>query len=206
VSGEHAYAHPRPAVTADVVVLATFGARLRVLLIRRKNEPFRGRWALPGGYVDQNEDLPDAALRELEEETGLRGLPISQIGAFGKPGRDPRGHTVSVAFLAIAPEGGTEVRAGDDAGRARWAPLHRLPSLAFDHAAILAAALGHLETLRGDPSRLLPLLPASFDLEAFARLANAAQQARAVSPREGASRPARRRAASRRGSGSGRGR
>jgi 8-oxo-dGTP diphosphatase len=136
-----AYEYPRPALTVDVVALRGSGAEREVLLIRRANQPYAGRWALPGGFVDENERLEHAARRELAEETGIRRSgPMRQFGAFGDPGRDPRGWTVTVAFL-------TEVRrtedprGGDDADDAAWHRLESLPPLAFDHGRILAAAL-----------------------------------------------------------------
>lgn len=126
-------------VTVDAVVL-TDGDPKKVLLIRRKNEPFKGRWALPGGFVDQDEDLEIAACRELFEETGVKAGATFQIGAFGKPGRDPRHHTVSVAYRFDVPAE-THAVAADDATEAEWFNLDNLPQLAFDHAEILSAAL-----------------------------------------------------------------
>ena len=131
------YRYPHPAVTVDVVVLSDDGA---VLLIRRKGEPFRGRWALPGGFMDIDERLAEAAARELDEETGLAGLQLQQVQAFDDPGRDPRGRTISIAFLARV-RGRPEPRAGDDAAEARWRPLDALPPVAFDHDQIIARAL-----------------------------------------------------------------
>jgi 8-oxo-dGTP diphosphatase len=149
----HTYEYPRPQVAADVILLRqTRNAALEVLLIERRNEPFRGLWALPGGFVDIDEDLPDAARRELGEETGVR-LPddarLVQFGTYGKPGRDPRGRTISVVYLAgVSPEGSAPV-AGDDAARAAWFPLSGLPELAFDHADILADAARRIGTEPG---------------------------------------------------------
>ena len=111
-----------------------------LLLIQRGRDPFKGKWALPGGFVDQDEDLADAAARELLEETGITAGKMAQLGAFGKPGRDPRHRTVSIAFTAFADEGAAAT-AGDDADRAEWFPIDRLPELAFDHAEIIASAL-----------------------------------------------------------------
>jgi 8-oxo-dGTP diphosphatase len=134
------YKYPRPAVTADLVIVAREPKGDRVLLIQRGNDPYKDHWALPGGFVDENEDLVDAAARELEEETGLTGVELKQVGAYGKPGRDPRGHTVTVAFSAIIAEV-MPVRAGDDASMALWFPINALPSLAFDHHDIIRDAL-----------------------------------------------------------------
>ncbi|MCK5942820.1 MAG: NUDIX hydrolase [Planctomycetes bacterium] len=135
------YEFPRPAVTVDTV-LATVGERgeLRVLLIERARDPFGGCWALPGGFVDQHEDLLAAARRELLEETSLEVGPMLQLGAYGTPHRDPRGHTVGVAFLAICgPDELTPV-AGDDAADCRWFAAKRPPALAFDHGDMLRDA------------------------------------------------------------------
>ncbi|MFO7897711.1 MAG: NUDIX hydrolase [Planctomycetota bacterium] len=134
MSGKYCYQYPRPAVTVDVVVLSRDGA---VLLIKRKNEPFKGRWALPGGFVDEDEPLEAAAARELEEETGLRGVALRQLRAYGDPGRDPRGHTVSVVFLAQL-DCRARPRAGSDATEAAWHPTDALPPTAFDHQQIIA--------------------------------------------------------------------
>ena len=111
-----------------------------MLLIKRAQEPFKGQWAFPGGFVDENEALEDAAARELEEETGLSDINVEQIGAFGDPGRDPRGHTISIVFAAVLDEP-RDARAADDASDARWHSARRPPKLAFDHSKILKAAL-----------------------------------------------------------------
>lgn len=141
--GMPTYDYPRPALTVDVVALQGTGALRRLLLVRRGQEPFAGLWALPGGFVDEFESLEHAARRELAEETGLvAGEGMRQAGAFGDPGRDPRGWTVSVAFLLELEDGhGGDVRGGDDAAEAAWHRLDALPPLAFDHDRIVAAAL-----------------------------------------------------------------
>jgi 8-oxo-dGTP diphosphatase len=131
------YPYPRPSLTVDVA-LVTREQAARVLLIQRKADPFAGKWALPGGFVDENERLMDAALRELTEETGLDGVDLEQLHAFGDPGRDPRGWTVSVVYLARVSADQLSPRAGDDAAAAEWFPLDAPPPLAFDHADILA--------------------------------------------------------------------
>jgi len=145
----YTYEYPRPAVTVDIAVFARRGGALQVLLIQRKHAPFEGAWALPGGFVDEHEALEAAAARELREETGLTGVTLAQVGAFGRPGRDPRGHTVSVAFVALVDADRVSVAAGDDAARAEWHPWSALRvggaggrglPLAFDHDEVLAAA------------------------------------------------------------------
>jgi 8-oxo-dGTP diphosphatase len=155
----------RPSVTVDVTLFTYIRNGLRVLLIRRGNEPFAGKWALPGGFVDANEPLEMAAARELREETGMGDVYLEQLAAFGDPGRDPRGWVISVAYLALA---GADViaatRAGDDASDAAWFDIENLPSLAFDHELILSTAVHHMRqklqyTLTG-----LQLLPSEFTL------------------------------------------
>lgn len=133
----YSYKHPRPMVTTDIVVLRAGDAGPEVLLVQRANPPFQGQWALPGGFVDEDEGLEDAARRELQEETGLTGLALAQLCAVGTPGRDPRGHTISVVYVAACPHAKSAAAAGDDAAATRWFPLARLPELAFDHAEIL---------------------------------------------------------------------
>jgi 8-oxo-dGTP diphosphatase len=131
------YDYPRPALTVDAA-LVTREARPRVLLIQRAGEPFKGLWALPGGFVEENERLNDAASRELFEETGIRFTDLEQLYAAGDPGRDPRGWTVGVAYLARVEPDQLKAIAGDDASAVKWFPLDRLPKLAFDHAMLLA--------------------------------------------------------------------
>ena len=158
----HTYEYPRPSVTVDAVVFGYEASELRVLLIERGEEPFRGAWALPGGFIHMDEDLGEAAKRELEEETGIRPLLLEQLGAFGAPGRDPRGHTVTVAFVALVKLGDHSVRAATDAADARWFPANDPPELAFDHRAILEAGRGHLiEAVRTRPVGF-DLLPKHF--------------------------------------------
>jgi 8-oxo-dGTP diphosphatase len=135
--------YERPSLTVDVVVIAPVEGQHKVLLIQRKNPPFKGRWALPGGFVEPYEPLEDAARRELWEETGARPAGLEQLHTFGDPGRDPRGWTVSVAYLAILDEGAAQAlrpQAGDDAAEVGWFDLCDPPPLAFDHADILAHA------------------------------------------------------------------
>jgi 8-oxo-dGTP diphosphatase len=119
-----------------------------VLLVKRRNSPFEGQWAIPGGFVELYEPLEMAARRELREETGLELRQLEQLAAFGDPGRDPRGWTISIAFLALLDESDLqehELRAGTDAAETGWFGLGDLPPLAFDHAAILAKALCRLD-------------------------------------------------------------
>ena len=138
------YEHPHPAVTVDIAVFREASPRLEILLIERAAEPFRGRWALPGGFVGIDEGLEDAARRELAEETGLTGLALEQIGAFGDPGRDPRERVISITFAAFATADEAALQAGSDAQSVSWFSVDGLPALAFDHAKIIATALCHV--------------------------------------------------------------
>lgn len=130
-------------VTVDAVILKNTGD-YQLLLIKRKNEPYKDHWALPGGFVDENEDLKDAAIRELEEETRIKISDLKQIGAFGTPFRDPRGHMVSVAYFGIVPDN-TIAFADDDAAETGWFAIKDLPKLAFDHLDIVNLALQKFE-------------------------------------------------------------
>src|ERR1051326_4404938 len=138
-SKKHTYDFPRPSLTVDVVLI-TEEPRPRVLLIKRKSAPFAGRWAFPGGFVDENEPLEAAARRELKEETGLEVESLEQLHAFGDPGRDPRGWTVTIAFIGRVDAGKVTPVAADDAEEAEWHLVDSPPPLAFDHAEILAVA------------------------------------------------------------------
>ena len=131
-------------LTVDLVAIARDAEGLRVLLVRRGRAPYAGSWALPGGFVEDDEDLPHAARRELSEETGLdlAGVEVTQVGAYGTPGRDPRGRVVSVAYAAVVDAG--EVQGADDAEEAAWVRLPVTEELAFDHERILADALERL--------------------------------------------------------------
>ncbi len=135
----YTYKYPRPAVTADCVVI-TSEEEPRVLLIERGEEPFKGCWAIPGGFLNMDETTEQCAIRELEEETGLKIDQANQIGAYCKVDRDPRGRTISVAYLAIV-ERPLEVSGQDDAAKAKWFPVNALPPLAFDHDEIMADAM-----------------------------------------------------------------
>lgn len=137
--------YERPSVTADVILFTVKDDDLKVLLIRRQRPPFAGQWATPGGFVDMDEPLPVAARRELEEETGLQDIDVTQLHTFGTPGRDPRMRVITVAHLALVPAASLPpLAARDDASDARWWSMYDLPRLAFDHAEILDFALRYL--------------------------------------------------------------
>ena len=144
LTGKYAYKYPRPAVTVDVVIV-TREEKPRVLLIRRKREPFMGYWALPGGFVDLDEPLDVAARRELLEETGVHAENLVQLHTFGDPERDPRGRTISIAYLAVMNVEQIQARAADDASVVGWFSLVRTPKLAFDHKDILSFTRRYLK-------------------------------------------------------------
>lgn len=146
--GRYVYAWPRPMVTADAAVFAFFDGRPHLLLIRRKRDPYKGRWALPGGFVEIEEDLPAAVARELQEETGLTGVPLEQLRTFGRPDRDPRGRTITVAYIGIVENGCDRVQAADDAEEVQWCDIDSLPPMAFDHDEIARCAIERLRQTR----------------------------------------------------------
>ena len=153
------YPYARASVTADVMYLAVHEGTSKLLLIQRKAEPFAGDWALPGGFLDMDEELADAARRELLEETAVAVRKLAEIGVFGAVGRDPRGRTITVAFAALHLGEPPRQAAGDDAQGARWWSLARLPKLAFDHRAIVRRGLEVLRTRARHDDGLIGLLP-----------------------------------------------
>jgi 8-oxo-dGTP diphosphatase len=145
VPASYCYDHPRPAVTVDLVAFARSGDGLRVLLVKRKNEPFAGRWALPGGFLEIDEPVEAAARRELREETrtDVAGR-VELLGVWADPGRDPRGRTISLVHVAELPGPPPDPKGGDDASEAAWVDPSTVRGLAFDHDSILRAALDWL--------------------------------------------------------------
>ena len=143
----YTYEYPRPAVTADCVVI-TREAAPRVLLIQRGFDPYKGCWAFPGGFLDMDETTEQCAVRELEEETGLKVTDVHQIGAYSKVDCDPRGRTITVAYLAFIDEA-IEVCGLDDAAKASWFKLSELPPLAFDHADIMKDVQSRMLEIKG---------------------------------------------------------
>ncbi len=134
---KHCYDYPRPAVTADIIILKKSIDQQFILLIERKHPPFEGMWALPGGFMEMDETLEAAALRELREETGITGVELKQFRTFSKVDRDPRHRTITTVFIGYTNENTAEPEAGDDAASTRWFPLHDLPPLAFDHGEVM---------------------------------------------------------------------
>lgn len=174
----HTYRYPRAALTVDCVVFGFDEGELKVLLIERAFEPFKGAWALPGGFVNVDETLDDAARRELEEEAGLKGVFLEQLYTFGAVERDPRDRVVSVAYYALVKLAEHGTRAATDAADARWFPISKVPRLAFDHADILAIALARLKgKVRYQPIGF-ELLPPRFTLSQLQHLYEAVLESR----------------------------
>jgi 8-oxo-dGTP diphosphatase len=139
------YKYPHPAVTVDCVIFGFDGKSLRILLIERGVEPFKGSWALPGGFVKIDETVDKAAIRELQEETNVRGIYMSQLSVFSEVDRDPRERVITVAFYALVKPSDHDVIGGDDAASARWFSLDDYPPLVFDHEQIVKAAFAQLQ-------------------------------------------------------------
>jgi 8-oxo-dGTP diphosphatase len=146
VQGTYIYDWPRPMVTVDAVVFRRFEDKSQLLFIKRKNEPFAGKWAFPGGFVNMDEELEDAVVRELAEETSLTGVALEQMHTFGKVGRDPRGRQITIAFIGEADPRQSKVKGGDDAAEAKWFDIDNLPKdMAFDHLEVAKLAIQKLK-------------------------------------------------------------
>lgn len=158
------YSHPHPAVTTDIVLFTVRDERLQALLIRRRNPPFQGNWALPGGFLDMDEDLAACAKRELEEETGIRNVYLEQLYTFGKPGRDPRERVISVAYYALTASEQLTLKPSSDATEAAWFAFDELPELAFDHRDIIAKAHERLVAKLDYSTIAFQFLPKQFTL------------------------------------------
>jgi len=158
------YEYTRPAVTVDITIFTVRNDELNILLIKRAEPPFQGEWAIPGGFVMENEDLEAAAERELVEETGVSGVYLEQLFTFGAPGRDPRGHTVTVAYSALIPSDNLELTASTDAEGVAWFAIDKLPELAFDHDDILEVAHDRLVAKLEYSTIVFQLMPEAFTL------------------------------------------
>jgi 8-oxo-dGTP diphosphatase len=164
------YDFPRPAVTVDCVVFGFDEGDLKVLLVKRDVDPYRGKWALPGGFVHEDESLDEAARRELREETGIEKTYLEQLYTFGDVGRDPRGRVITVAYYALVKLADHRVKAATDASSAAWFPVADVPRLAFDHETILDTALARLKAkVRYQPIGF-ELLPVKFALSELQHL------------------------------------
>ena len=151
--GKYVYDWPRPMVTVDAVIFAVIDDYVKLLLIKRKNDPFKGQWAIPGGFIGIDEELDNAIARELAEETGLTGVSLEQMHTFGKPGRDPRGRQITVVYMGIITDGLDRIKAGDDAQEAQWFDINSLPcdNMAFDHDAVTKFAIERLKAKLAAP-------------------------------------------------------
>lgn len=162
------YKYPHPSVTTDCVIFGFDGVKLKVLLIERGVEPFKGRWAFPGGFIKMDESAEEGALRELKEETGLTGAYIKQFHAFTDPNRDPRERVITIAYYALVRI--QDVKGGDDAAKAQWFDLGEVPALAFDHDRILRKAMQELrKQIHFEPIGF-ELLPEKFTMSALQHL------------------------------------
>lgn len=167
----YTYEYPRPALTVDCIIFGLDASlTLKVLLIQRGHDPFEGSWALPGGFVDMDEDLEAAALRELEEETGVKDVFIEQLYTFGTPGRDPRGRVVSVAYYALVNLEEHPAQANSDARNVEWYDVTDLPKLAFDHDEIMKKAISRLRSKMRYQPLGFELLPEQFTLPQLQQL------------------------------------
>ncbi len=162
--------YPRPSVTVDLVIFTIADDDLKVLLIRRKQDPFKARWALPGGFVEIDESLETAAARELEEEASVRNVYLEQLYTFGEPGRDPRGRVISVAYFALIDADSQQIVAADDAAEAAWHSVFHPPKLAFDHSKVLAYAVWRLRNKIEWTTVGYDLLPKKFTLSELQRV------------------------------------
>ena len=167
---QHTYKYPRAALTVDCVVFGFDEGELKVLLIQRALDPFKGKWALPGGFVRVDETLDDAARRELEEEAGLKGVFLEQLYTFGTVDRDPRERVVSVAYYSLVKLAAHETKAATDAADAKWFPISQLPKLGFDHANIVSTALARLKGKVQYQPIGFELLPPKFTLSQLQHL------------------------------------
>jgi 8-oxo-dGTP diphosphatase len=160
----YVYDYPHPAVTTDIAIFTIRQGELKVLLIKRALAPFRGDWALPGGFVQMDESLEDGARRELREETGVSGVYLEQLYTFGRPDRDPRERVITVAYYALIPSDRIELRAATDAEGVSWFGMQELPALAFDHADILRMAHARLVAKLDYSTIAFQFMPESFTL------------------------------------------
>ncbi len=158
------YPYPHPAVTTDIVIFTLRDGRLKLLLIKRGGEPYQGRWALPGGFVELDEDLEASARRELEEETGVSGVYLEQLYTFGRPDRDPRERVITVAYYALIPSDQVRLQAATDAEAVGWFAFEELPPLAFDHDEIVAMAHQRLVAKLDYSTIAFQFLPREFTL------------------------------------------
>ncbi|MBD3670394.1 MAG: NUDIX hydrolase [Gammaproteobacteria bacterium] len=170
------YRHPHPSVTADIVIFTLQDEQLKLLLIKRAVEPYKGQWALPGGFVRMDEDLDAAARRELAEETGISGVYLEQLYTFGAVDRDPRERVITVAYYALIPSDRIVLQAATDADEAGWFAMDALPALAFDHPAIVDMARQRLVAKLDYSTIAFQFMPETFTLTELQRVYEAIRQ------------------------------
>jgi len=145
--GKYTYNWPRPMVTVDAAVFNIDSNPPQLLLIRRGNEPFKGQWAFPGGFVEMDEHLETAVARELAEETSLTNIKLTQLHTFGNPRRDPRGRNITIVFIGTTTTANSKITPGDDAAEAAWFPIDELPEMSFDHDKVATVAIERLKQI-----------------------------------------------------------
>lgn len=172
---QYCYDYPRPAVTTDICLFTVTDDDLKILLVRRGEEPFKGSWALPGGFLRETETLDQCAARELAEETGVEGAPLEAFGTFSDPDRDPRYRVITAAYFALVPAADHVLRSGSDADEARWHSTEKLPKLAFDHRDVIRAGRQALIARLDREPLVFALLPARFTLTQVQRVYEAVE-------------------------------
>jgi 8-oxo-dGTP diphosphatase len=160
----YSYPYPHPAVTTDIVVFTILAEKLQILLIKRAADPYQGFWALPGGFLDIDEDLEDCAARELREETGISGVYLEQLYTFGRPDRDPRERVISVTYYALSASDRLQLKAASDAADVAWFPMDDTPELAFDHGTIIRMAHQRLVAKLNYSTIAFQFMPDTFTL------------------------------------------
>jgi len=172
---QYCYDYPRPAVTTDICLFTVVEHDLRVLLIRRGLEPFKGAWALPGGFVQENETLDECATRELTEETGVTGAHLEAFATFSEPNRDPRARVITAAYFALLQAADHILQSGSDADDAQWHSMAKLPRLAFDHLEVVTSARRALLAKLDRAPLAFALLPLHFTLSQVQRVYEAVE-------------------------------
>lgn len=157
-------------MTVDLLIFSVIENELKIILVKRGIEPFKGEWALPGGFVKINESLEEAALRELGEETGVKGVYLEQLYTFGDVGRDPRERVITVAYVALIPDKDLKLKASTDTADAQWFSVGNLPNLAFDHKKIILYALSRLKSKIEYSNIVFGLLPKKFRMSQLQRV------------------------------------
>jgi len=163
---KYCYDYPHPSVTTDIVVFTVKDNYLQTLLIRRGGDPFKGAWAIPGGFVQERENIYDCAVRELAEETGATDIKLKQLSAYGASDRDPREHVITIVYFALIKSTSVKIEHGSDAADAQWHKMEDLPQLAFDHNEIINDAILELQMGLYDKNKhnVFDLLPDEFTI------------------------------------------